>query len=160
MSEAQGLSGAGKRSMSPPKWFIRTFWAVHRAVVRWTGGRTGLWKATPEKWGTFRLHTVGRTSGKERIAILGYHEDGPNLVTTAMNGGMEGHPAWWRNLEANPDATIELKGETRRVHARAAVGAERERLWGLFPGEQQALAHRKTETVIVVFEPRAEGAAD
>lgn len=38
------------------------------------GGRRGLWRAKPEKWGTFRLHTVGRKSGKERIAVLGYHE--------------------------------------------------------------------------------------
>jgi deazaflavin-dependent oxidoreductase (nitroreductase family) len=144
--------------MLPPKWFIRTFWAVHRAVVRWTGGRVGLWKATPAKWGTMRLRTIGRTSGKERIAILGYHEDGRNLVTTAMNGGMEGHPAWWLNLQAHPDATIELPGETRHVRARTATGPELDRLWALFPGEQQALAHRETEPVIVVLEPRTEGA--
>ena len=159
MSDARGLSGVGKRPMLPPKWFIRTFWAVHRAVVRWTGGRAGLWKATPEKWGTMRLHTTGRTSGKERIAILGYHEDGPNLVTTAMNGGMEGHPAWWLNLLANPDATIELPGETRRVRARPATGAELDRLWALFPGERESLSHRKTEIVLVVFEPRIDGEA-
>lgn len=155
MAETHGTANEKKRPRLPPSWFIRAAWAVHRAIVRWTGGRRGLWKATPENWGTFRLHTVGRASGKERIAILGYHEDGPNIVTVAMNGWMEGHPAWWLNLQARPDATIELKGRTLAVSARAAEGEERERLWGLFPDAQQFVAHRKTETAIVVLEPRS-----
>jgi F420H(2)-dependent quinone reductase len=142
------------RPRLPPKWFIRIAWIVHRGIYRLTGGRRGLWKATPEKWGTFRLLTVGRKSGKERMAILGYHEDGPNLVTVAMNGWMEGDPAWWTNLQANPDATVELKGERRNVRARAAVGEERERLWKLFPGNEAFVPHRTTETPVVVLEPR------
>ena len=84
----------------PPNWFIRIAWATHRAAFRLTGGRRGLWRATPEKW-DIRL-IIGRKSGKERIAILGYHEDGPNIVTVAMNGWMEGDPAWWVNLQASP----------------------------------------------------------
>lgn len=146
---------AGKRPWLPPSWFIRTAWAAHRAIYRLTGGRRGLWNATPEKWGTFRLHTVGRKSGKERIAILGYHEDGPNIVTVAMNGWMEGDPAWWVNLQANPDATIELKGRRMEVHGRAAVGEERERLWKLFPDSDLFVPHRQTETPVVVLEPRS-----
>lgn len=143
-----------KKPRMPPNWFIRVAWRVHRAIYRWTGGRRGLWRATPEKWGTFRLHTVGRTSGKERIAILGYHEDGANIVTVAMNGWMEGDPAWWLNLQANPDATIELKGQTLKVRARAAQGDERERLWKLFPGNKPFVDNRKTHTDVVVLEPR------
>jgi deazaflavin-dependent oxidoreductase (nitroreductase family) len=139
---------------TPPGWFIRLAWAIHRAIYRLTGGRRGLWKATPEKWGTIRLHTVGRRSGKERIAILGYHEDGPNLVTMAMNGWMEGDPGWWVNLQAEPNATLELKGETRRVRARAAQRDEVERLWKLFEGAEAYARHRSTRTTIVVLEPR------
>lgn len=154
MTNAGATTATTKRPALPPSWFIRLFWAMHRAVFRLTGGRRGLWKATPEKWGTFRLHTVGRKSGKERIAILGYHEDGENLVTVAMNGWMEGDPAWWVNLQAQPDATVELKGRTIRVRARAAAPEERDRLWGLFPDAQPFVAHRKTETAIVVLEPR------
>lgn len=153
MSDA-GATSDEKRPRTPPSWFIRIAWAIHRAIYRWTGGRRGLWRATPEKWGTFRLHSVGRRSGRERIAILGYHEDGPNIVTVAMNGWMEGEPAWWRNLQANPDATIELKGQTLQVRAHAAVGEERERLSGLFPGNKPFVQNRKTETAIVVLEPR------
>jgi deazaflavin-dependent oxidoreductase (nitroreductase family) len=143
-----------KRPSLPPNWFIHIAWAVHRAIYRVTGGRRGLWRATPEKWGTFRLHTIGRKSGKARIAILGYHEDGPNIVTVAMNGWMEGDPAWWVNLQAHPDATIELKGQTLNVRARAAVGEERKRLFTLFPGNKPFVEHRKTETAVVVLEPR------
>jgi len=153
MTATGATTETGKRPTTPPKWFIRTFWAVHRAVYRLTGGRLGLWQATREKWGTLRLHTVGRSTGRERIAILGYHEDGANIVTMAMNGFMEGHPAWWLNLQANPAATIELKGETRRVRARAAAGEELERLWEYFPEGQPYRSYRKTETPIVVLEP-------
>jgi deazaflavin-dependent oxidoreductase (nitroreductase family) len=150
-----GTTGARKRPWLPPGWFIRLAWAVHRAIFRLTGGRRGIWNARPGHWGTFRLHTVGRKSGKERVAILGYQPDGPNIVTVAMNGWMEGDPAWWVNLQANPDATIELKGRTLRVRGRAAVGEERERLWKLFPDSDLFVPHRRTETPIVVLEPRA-----
>jgi F420H(2)-dependent quinone reductase len=138
----------------PPKWFIRLAWAIHRAIFRLTGGRRGLWRATPNRWGTLRLHTVGRKTGRERIAILGYQEDGPNLVTLAMNGWMEAEPAWWLNLLARPDATIELKGATLAVRARIAVGEERARLWTLFPDASKYSWRRPTETAVVVLERR------
>lgn len=146
----------GDRPGLPPRWFIRIAWAVHRAVFRLTGGRRGLWRATPEKWGTFRLHTVGRKSGKPRVAILGYQPDGRNLVTLAMNGWMEPEPAWWLNLQAKPDVTVELKGERLAMRGRAAVGEERDRLWQLFPEAGRYAWRRPTETAVVVLEPRSE----
>ena len=79
----------------PPRWFVRAAWVVHRAIHRLTPGRFGLWRPAEKKWGTFRLTTVGRKSGKKREAILGYIEDGPNLVTVAMNGWAAPEPAWW-----------------------------------------------------------------
>jgi F420H(2)-dependent quinone reductase len=143
----------------PPKWVIRTAWVAHRAMHRLTGGRRGLWLPTEKKWGTMRLSTVGRRSGKERSAILGYYEDGPNLVTMAMNGWMEPEPAWWLNLQATPDTTVELKTGTRAVHGRAAVGEERDRLWKRwydFGDDVDGYATRRPgETAIVVLEPRA-----
>jgi F420H(2)-dependent quinone reductase len=143
-----------KKPFVPPRWFVVAAWAVHRAMVRWTGGRRGMWTAKPGKWGTMRLHTVGRKSGKERIAILGYQPDGENLVTVAMNGWGEGDPAWWLNLQAQPDATVELKGETRGVHARTAEDDEATRLWNLFPGNRPFVEARRTKTPLVVLEPR------
>lgn len=143
----------------PPRWFIRLFWAVHRRVVRWSGGRLGLWRPKPGKWGALQAHTVGRRTGRPRPVILGYLEDGPNVVTMAMNGWGEPEPAWWLNLQAHPDVTIDLVGEHREVTARAAVGEERDRLWARWQEVDKDLdayaARRPHETAVVIFEPRS-----
>ena len=141
----------------PPRWFIRIAWVVHRAIHRLTGGRRGLWPARPGRWGTMRLTTVGRKTGKTRSAILGYFEDGPNLVTMAMNGWGAPEPAWWLNLQAQPNAEVELKAGTRTVRARAATGEERERLWARFrefgDDPDEYAFRRPGETAVVVLEP-------
>lgn len=64
-----------------------------------------------------------RRAGWPRSLIVGYFEDGPNLVALAMNGWADPEPAWWRNLQAQPEATVELVGETRAV--RRALPRER-----------------------------------
>ena len=118
---------------TPPRMLIRTFWALHRLAYRATDGRFGL--SRPEsgrRIGMMRLTTTGRRSGRPRVAIVGYYEDGPNLVTLAMNGWGEKEPAWWLNLQTQPDITVELPTGPRAVRARAAVGEERERLWARF----------------------------
>jgi deazaflavin-dependent oxidoreductase (nitroreductase family) len=143
----------------PPRWFIRAAWAVHRAMYSITGGRFGLRPATERTWGMMRLRTIGRRSGKERVAILGFYEDGPNLVTMAMNGWGEPEPAWWLNLQANPDAHVVWPDGERDVRARVAEGAERERLWVLWRDTNKDLdefaSRRTTPTAVVVLEPRA-----
>ena len=150
-----------KSPFLPPRWFVRAAWVIHRAIHRFSGGRRGLWTPKGEKWGTLRLTTVGRNSGKGRAAILGYYEDGPNVVTMAMNGWAAPEPAWWLNLQARPDVTIELKDGKRSVHGRAAVGEERERLWKRFRGQGEwgdvdgYATRRPGETAIVVLEPRS-----
>ena len=107
-----------------------------------------------------RLKTVGRRTGKERVAIVGYIEDGRNLVTPAMNGWADPEPAWWLNLQARPEATVELPGGSRQVTARAATGDERARLWARLVGlgssayTDASAALRSRETAIVVLEPR------
>ena len=63
--------------------------------------------------------------GQERSVILGCIEDGPNLVTLAMNGWGEGEPAWWLNLQAHPQARVQLSEGSRQVVANAATGQER-----------------------------------
>ena len=95
----------------PPRCVIRTAWVLHRALYRFSGGRVGLSRPTPaSRFGMLRLTTVGRRSGQPRVAIVGYYEDGPNLVTLAMNGWAEAEPAWWLNLQAHPDTVVELDG--------------------------------------------------
>jgi len=99
----------------PQRWFTRAAWVVHRAIYRFTGGRRGLALPKPGRCGYLRLKTVGRRSRKERIVILAYYEDGPNLVTLAMNGWANGEPAWWLNLRAQPAASVDLKSGARAV---------------------------------------------
>jgi deazaflavin-dependent oxidoreductase (nitroreductase family) len=143
----------------PPRWFIRLFWFAHRRVYRLTRGRIGLWRPKPGKWGTLRLRVPGRRSGLERSVILGYFEDGPDLVTLAMNGWGEGEPAWWLNLQAHPDVLVDLVDGPRLVTGRAAAGEERERLWSCWGEIDRNLdayaARRSTETAVVIFEPRS-----
>jgi deazaflavin-dependent oxidoreductase (nitroreductase family) len=160
-----GASGQtpGEKERTPrlqPRWFIVLFWKVHRAVFRVTGGRLGLWPARAQRWGAMRLTTTGRRSGQERSVILGYTEDGPNLVTMAMNGWGEGEPAWWLNLQAHPQARVQLTDGTHEVVAHAATGQERARLWDLWRSLDKDLdayaRRRSTQTAVVVLEPRTE----
>jgi deazaflavin-dependent oxidoreductase (nitroreductase family) len=150
---------AADKARLPPRWFVVTFWHVHRLIVRASGGRIGLWRPRPGKYGTVRLNTRGRRSGKPRRVIVGYFEDEANLVAMAMNGWGAPEPAWWLNLQARPEAVVELAGGIRReVLGRAAVGSERERLWQRWREIDKNLegyaARRPQETAVVVFEPR------
>ena len=152
------VTDAARSPRLPPRWFVRGAWVIHRAIYRLTPGRFGLWPPKEGKWGTLRLMTVGRRSGAWRQAILGYFEDGPNLVTLAMNGWAAPEPAWWLNLQAQPDASVDLPDGSRTVRGRAAVGDERERLWARwqeFGDDVNGYATRRpTETAVVVLEPR------
>ena len=148
----------------PPPWFVHTAWRVHRALYRLSGGRF-LWTPSNKRgWGALRLTTIGRKSGNERSVIIGYLEDGPNLIIVAMNGWDEGHPSWWLNLEAHPDAVVRLAGQQPRVvHARRASGEERDRLWSKWvevdPNLMAPSRGRLTETPVIVLESPAHRAA-
>jgi deazaflavin-dependent oxidoreductase (nitroreductase family) len=79
----------------------------------------------------------------------------------AMNGWGEPEPAWWLNLQAHPDATLDLPDGSRAVTARAAAGEERSRLWAemarLEPNLDAYATRRPGETAVVVFAPRTAG---
>jgi F420H(2)-dependent quinone reductase len=149
----------GDKARLPPRWFIKTFWRVHRWIVRASRGRRGLWRARPDKWGALRLTTTGRRSGEPRSVIIGYYEDGPNLVSMAMNGWGAAEPAWWLNLQADPEAVVELAdGIRHEVLGSAAAGADRDRLWQRWRELDKNLdgyaARRPRETAVVVLAPR------
>jgi deazaflavin-dependent oxidoreductase (nitroreductase family) len=146
----------------PPRWFIRLAWSVHRGVYRVFGGRVALWRPRPGGWGTLRLTTTGRRTGRQRSVIIGYFQDGPNLVSLAMNGWGEGEPAWWLNLQKHPDATVELVDGRRAVRGHAATGDERSRLWARWreiDTKLDAYAARRSGTAVVVLKP-GPGASD
>lgn len=148
---------AGKPRL-PPRWFIRLAWSVHRGLYRVFGGRFGLWRPRANRWGTLRLSTTGRRTGRQRSVIIAYLEDGPNLFSLAMNGWGDGEPAWWLNLRTHPDAAVDLVDGRRLVRGRAATGDERARLWARWREIDANLdayaALRSSETAVVVLEPR------
>lgn len=90
--------------------------------------------------------------------IVGYFQDGPNLVVLAMNGWGDAEPAWWLNLQAHPDAQADLPDGSYPVRARAAHGTERDRLWARWAEidkDLDAYARRRSmETAVVILEPR------
>lgn len=150
----------GQRARIPPRWFVRLAWFTHRGMYRATGGRLGLWRPKGSRWGALRLTTTGRHTGRDRSVIIAYLADGTNLVGLAMNGWADAEPAWWLNLRAHPEASVDLPEGPRLVRARPATGAERSRLWAkwreLDPKLDAYAALRSRETAIVVLEPRPE----
>lgn len=94
----------------------------------------------------------------QRDVMIGYFEDGDDLVTMAMNGWGPAEPAWWLNLQAEPNATLQLAKQTPvDVVGRAATGAERERLWQRWREIDKGLdgwaSRRPTETAVVILTP-------
>lgn len=105
----------------------RRLMAGHTAVYRATGGRIG--HTLPGMPTMLLLDHVGARSGTRRTAPLLYFRDGDDLVIVASKGGYPKHPAWFHNLRANPDTTVQVGSERRPVRARVATDEERERLW-------------------------------
>jgi len=104
------------------------------------------------------LDHVGARSGTRRSLPLLYVEDGPNLVVVASKGGFPQHPAWFHNLMANPDPSVQVGSERRAVHARVASAEERPRLWEkairAYGGYRDYRARAGREIPLVVLEPR------
>lgn len=103
---------------------------THGAVYKLANGRL------PGAKNLFVLTTTGRKSGKPRSTPLIYvrdtDHDSDRYVVVASNGGADFDPSWWRNLQANPDATIEIRGKRTNVSASQASDADRDRLWPKF----------------------------
>jgi len=116
----------------PPKssllWrFLNSSFRIHAAVFRLTGGRIG---GRVYSSPVLLLHHTGAKSGKERVSPLLYMPDGERIVIVASKGGYTKHPAWFHNLMANPEATVELPKKGRMtVRAHRATPEERGELW-------------------------------
>ena len=91
-------------------------------VYRWSNGRFG---GRMQDLPVLILHTVGRKSGNARRSPLLYIQDGEDYVVVGSRGGSDAPPAWWLNLQAMPEATIEIKGTKRPVSARRPRWAKR-----------------------------------
>jgi deazaflavin-dependent oxidoreductase (nitroreductase family) len=107
---------------------------------------------------TLHLRTTGRQTGKARRTPLYYVEDGDAVAIVTSNAGRDREPAWWLNLQAEPDAVVEIGKRERPVRARTATAAEQRRLWPQFVAglRNYAAYQKKTDRpiVVVILEPR------
>jgi deazaflavin-dependent oxidoreductase (nitroreductase family) len=128
---------------------MRLFGQEHVRRYRETGGQVGHdWEGTQ----TLILTTTGRRSGEPRDAPLIYGRNGDDLLVVASKGGSDEPPAWYRNLQENPEAEVQLRDERFRVRARDATDDEKPALWtemvGHWPKYEEY--QRKTERPIPV----------
>ena len=135
---------------------LRRLTDVHTAIYRASGGLVGhRFPGTPPM---LLLDHVGAKSGRRRTTPLAYGVDGENLVLVASKGGNPRNPAWFHNLVANPDTTIQVGTERRAVHARVAEPEERARLWpkavAAYGGYRGYQERTDREIPLVVLEPR------
>jgi deazaflavin-dependent oxidoreductase (nitroreductase family) len=131
------------------------FGPEHVRVYRETGGERGYhWRGTT----ILLLTTTGRTSGEPRTTPLIHRTDGDRWVVVASKGGAPEHPDWYKNLLADPQATIEVQDDTVPVVATAAEGEERARLWSamteVWPAYDDYKAKTDREIPVVVLTRR------
>jgi len=131
---------------------------LHTALYKASGGRLGhKIPGVPGKM--LLLDHVGAKSGTKRTAPLLYFRDGEDLVIVASKGGFPKHPAWFHNLKANPDTTVQVGSHHVPVHARVAKPEERERLWPEAVKSYSGYADYQVrskgrEIPLVILEPR------
>ncbi len=134
---------------------LRHVMGGHTAVYRLTGGLVG--HRMPGAPPMLLLDHVGARSGKKRTTPLAYLEYGHDVVVVASKGGHPRNPAWFHNLVANPETTIQVGSRRRPVHARVAEGDERERLWErvveLYDGYRGYQERTDRQIPLVVLEP-------
>jgi len=106
---------------------LRRMMGAHELVYLATGGLVG--HRFPGFPPVLLLDHVGAKSGIRRTTPLAYVEDGEDVVLVASKGGHPRNPAWFHNLRANPDTTVQIGSQRRAVHARVASADERARLW-------------------------------
>ncbi|HEY0390189.1 MAG TPA: nitroreductase family deazaflavin-dependent oxidoreductase [Solirubrobacterales bacterium] len=132
---------------------------IHVGIYRRSGGRVG---GHLPGWPEARIALVDHTgakSGKKRTSPLMYQEEGDAVAVVASKAGQPTHPAWFHNLRANPDTTIQIGSEIRQVRARVANDEERDRLWpkflAFYPGYDFYRRNAKGRRIpIVILQPR------
>ena len=98
------------------------------------------------------LTTTGARTGEPRTTPMMYKTDGDRLVVFASNMGAPKHPAWYQNLVANPDVTVEVGSDRYRARALVTSGPERERLWKLFPFPEHQVSAGSRQIPVVALE--------
>ena len=145
-------------SLADRSWpVLRRLMGGHTLVYRATGGLVG--HRFPGAPPMLLLDHVGAKSGTRRTAPLVYFEDGRDVVIVASNGGHPKHPAWYHNLRAHPDTTVQIGRERRAVQARVAGPDEHARLWpkavATYGGYRDYQERTDREIPLVILQPRA-----
>lgn len=126
-----------------------------REYVDSNGSEGHIWRRDAR---TLLLTTVGRRSGVPRRTALIYGRDGDDYLIVASYGGSPKHPAWYLNLEANPDVEVQAGDQTFAATARTATSAERDRLWPemakIWPDYDNYQTKTDREIPIIILEPR------
>jgi deazaflavin-dependent oxidoreductase (nitroreductase family) len=135
-------------------------------LIRLMGGHAKVYRATngligyrvPGAPPMLLLDHVGAKSGKRRTSPLVFARDGQNTILIASKGGYPKNPAWFHNLMANPDTTIQIGSKRMDVHARVAAPEEYDRLWRLavevYGGYEDYRRRTDRQIPLVVLEPR------
>ena len=145
-------------SLADQSWpVLRRLIYAHAQIYRLTSGMIG--HRFPGGPPMLLLDHVGARSGIKRTTPLVYIEDRPDVVLVASKGGHPRNPAWYHNLRANPDTTVQIGRLNRTVHARVASHGERERLWpkalATYSGYRGYQERTKREIPLVILEPRS-----
>ena len=134
----------------------RIFTQTHAFFYRLSGGKLG---GRFSKSPVLLLNTTGRKTGKQRTHPLLYLRDGDNLVLVASNGGAPGHPIWWLNLQATPQAEVEIGRQKLRVTAQQADPQEYQRIWPLLVNMYPSYAEYQKKTTreipVIILQPMA-----
>lgn len=129
----------------PSDRFLKTGNAIHRAILKVSGGLLG-WKVGHMP--VLELTTIGRRSGQPRSVMLTSPcTEGDEIVIVASKGGEDHHPAWFLNLEANPEVTVKLQSmATKKMTARVATPEEHARIWPNVTGKYNGYADYQKKT--------------
>ena len=143
-------------------WVERSWWLLGRLmkghVVLYRASHGLIGHRIPGLAPMLLLDHVGARSGTARTSPLLYIRDGENLVIVASKGGYPKNPAWFHNLRANPETTVQVGSRRIDVRARVADPEERERLWPIvvaaYGGYADYQQHTEREIPLVILEPR------
>jgi deazaflavin-dependent oxidoreductase (nitroreductase family) len=142
----------------PSDTILKTMNAVHRGLVKLSGGRLG-WQAS--NMPVVQLTTIGRKTGRPRSVMLTSPvQEGDAVVVVASRGGDDQPPLWLLNIQASPDVEVSVKGKPAvPMRARVATSEERARMWPKITADHKNYADYQTKTdreiALVLLEPKA-----
>jgi len=141
----------------PSDFALKTMNTIHKIVLKASFGKVG-WSAGSMP--VLELTTTGRKTGQQRTLMLTSPlQDGDTIVVVASRGGDDQHPAWFLNLQANPNVDVAYKGGDRKpMTAHVATAEERADLWPKVIANQKRYAEYQTKTEreipLVLLSPR------